>query len=98
MIVTVQYLQPDKNGMLSYRRKFPKDLIRFIPSASPTGRGRVEFKVSLRARNIDTAGAKERLAQAERDYNAIVEKARRVATGDFHRIDQPLISYLADNY
>ena len=98
MIVTVQYLQPDKNGMLSYRRKFPKDLMRFLPGASPTGRGRVEFKVSLRTRNIDEAGAKERLAQAERDYLAIVEKARRVATGDFHRLDQPLIRFLADNY
>lgn len=99
MEMAVGHLRREKDtGVLTYRRRFPKDLVNFIPSQSPAGKGRAEFKVSLRTRDIDAAGAKERLAEAERDYLAIVEKARRVASGNFHRLDERLIKYLADNY
>ena len=93
------HIRKDKDtNVLTYRRRFPKDLVSYIPSRSPEGRGRAEFKVSLRTTDMDTAGAKDRLAEAERDYLALVEKARRVATGNFDRLDPHLIRYLADNY
>jgi integrase len=99
MEMTVRHVRRDKmTGILYYRRRFPKDLVSYIPSQSPTGRGRRELNVSLLTKDIDAPGAKDRLAETERDYLAIVEKARRVATGNFHRLDERLIRYLADNY
>ena len=99
MEVVVDYLQPDRStGFLSYRRKFPKDLVRFIPSRSPTGRGRVELKVSLRTRDMNAPGAMDRYLEAEREYQAIVDRARKLSTGNFDCLDEPLVRYLADTY
>ena len=41
MIVVVDHIKTDKtSGVLIYRRKFPKDLIPFVPSGGSGGRGR----------------------------------------------------------
>ena len=98
MLVTFAYLQTEKNGKLSYRRKFPKDLVRFIPSASPTGGGRVELKVSLRSLNISDQAARAAYAKAEQAYAAIVATAHRVATRTYDPLDETLVRYLADRY
>ena len=102
MIVSVKYLQTEKSGMLIYRRKFPKGLVRFIPSASPTGRGRIELKVSLGAKDLDAPQARERYRAAEADYDAIVGAAERSRatelkrmSGHFDVLDAKTISYLA---
>lgn len=99
MIVVLTYLQPDKKtGILSYRRKFPKELAPLIPSKSPTGRGRTELKVSLRSADINAPGARGRYAEAEQQYEAIVTKARRIADQSFDSLNEPLVRYLADRY
>lgn len=91
MIVKFEYLQREKSGRLSYRRKFPKDLVRFIPSASPTGRGRTELKVALGSTNINEPSARARYEEAEQNYDAVVAKARRVATRSYDTLDDALI-------
>lgn len=105
MILAVQYLQTDKNGILNYRRKFPKDLVRFIPSASPTGKGRVEFKVSLRAKSINEAGAMDRYRTKQREFDEIVADATRKkaayekrTAGAFDELDTATIAALAARY
>ncbi len=98
MIVTFAYLQTEKNGRLSYRRKFPKELVAFIPSASPTGKGRTEFKVSLRSSSISDPAARAIYAEAEQEFAAIVARARRVATQAYDPLDDALIRYLAESY
>jgi len=91
MKIVVGFLQSDKiSGILSYRRKFPKELVALIPSASPTGRGRVEFKTSLKTRDINSPGAMERFANAQREYNRIVAAARRAkAFNEKHAVLAP---------
>lgn len=98
MFVTFAYLQTEKNGRLSYRRKFPRDLVDFIPSASPTGKGRVELKVSLLSSNISDPAARARYAEAEQEFAAVVARARRVATQAYDHLDEALIRYLKDTY
>ena len=98
MIVKFAYLQREKSGRLSYRRKFPKELVSHIPSASPTGRGRVEFKVSLRSSDINDPAARSRYDDAERDFEALVARAKRLATQSYNRLDEALIRFLADTY
>lgn len=99
MARVVDYLQADrKSGILSYRRKFPTELVAFIPSASPKGRGRVEMKVSLRSPDINAPGTLDRYLAVERDYVAVVERAQKLASGSYDRIEAPLIQYLATTY
>lgn len=99
MEIVVKYLQADKkSGILSYRRRFPKELVKFIPSASPSGRGRVEMKVSLHTPDIKRPGALELYAAIERDYQKIVDKALKVASGGYDRLEEPLIQFLASTY
>jgi len=39
MYVVIEYVQPDKKrGILSYRRSFPKDPMRFIPAQAEAER------------------------------------------------------------
>jgi hypothetical protein len=99
MKVVMQHLQRDrKSGLLSYRRRFPKDLVQFIPSQGSKGLGRMELKVSLRSADISDPGARARYADAEAQFDAFVEKARRVATNSYDRLDPALVRYLADAY
>lgn len=98
MIVKFGYLQREKSGRLSYRRKFPKELVIHIPSASPTGRGRTEFKVSLRSSNINDPAARSRYDEAEREFEAVVAKANRRATLSYDPLDHALIRFLGDTY
>jgi integrase len=99
MKVVMQHLQRDrKSGLLSYRRRFPQDLVPFIPSQGSNGLGRLELKVSLRSPSISDPIARARYAEAEAQFNAIVEKARRVATNNYDRLDPVLVRHLADAY
>src|SRR3546814_18411915 len=94
MEVVVKHLQRDKaTGILSYRRRFPKELAQYIPSGRPTDRGRTELKVSLRATSLDNAAAKDRLAEAERQYEDIVSRARKMAAGQFDPLDDATIPF-----
>lgn len=96
MKVVIMHLQRDKaTGIFSYRRRFPKELIRHIPSDSPTGKGRTELKVSLRATSLDDPKAKARLAAAESEYEALVSKAQKLANGTFDPLDAATITFLA---
>lgn len=106
MIVVVDYLQPDvKSGILSYRRKFPKDLVEFLPGASPTGRGRIEYKKSLQVRSINEPGGMDRYSRVQAEYDMIVASARRDKaakhkrdTGTYDVLDSPTIALLAERY
>lgn len=98
MFVTFAYLQTEKSGRRSYRRKFPKALVAFIPSSSPNGSGRKELKVSLLSDNISDPAARARYADAEKAFSATVAKARRVAAQDYDAISDALIRYLTDTY
>lgn len=98
MIVTFRYLQREKSGRLSYRRKFPKELVSYIPSGSPTGRGRVEFKVSLRSSSINDPAARARYDDAEREFGLLVARANRLATQSYDPLDGALVKFLADTY
>lgn len=106
MRVVVDYLQTNPtSGVLSYRRKFPKELVRFIPSRSPTGKGRVELKVSLRGRDLNAPGVLDRYRAAEQAFDEIVasgEQKRAAfakrASGAFDELDGPTIAALAARY
>lgn len=99
MEVLMQFLQRDKkSGYLSYRRRFPLELIPLIPSKSPTGRGRTELKVSLGSASAGDAEARKRYEQAELEYERIVTRARRVATRSYDQLDAPLIAFLSQTY
>ncbi|MBC2665684.1 tyrosine-type recombinase/integrase [Novosphingobium flavum] len=105
MKVVVSYLQTEKSGILSYRRKFPKELVQLIPSSSPTGRGRIEYKKSLHARSLNEPGAMDRYRAAERDFENIVAAARKAevaghkrALGNYDELDAPTIAILAERY
>ena len=102
MILVVAYLRTDPSGILVYRRKFLKALRPFIPSGSPSGYGRMELKVSLRAKSLNVPIAGERLEGAKRQYAQIVaaaEKARAAAqkraAGEYDDLDGPTIAALA---
>lgn len=106
MFVVVNHIKTDKDsGVLIYRRKFPKDLIPFVPGKSPGGRGRAEFKKSLRTKSMTAPGAAARLQEAQDAFDALVRLAERQrtastkrATGAFDVLDQPTIAYLAECY
>lgn len=106
MFVVVNHIKTDKDsGVLIYRRKFPKDLIPFVPGKSPNGRGRAEFKKSLRTKSMTAPGAAARLQEAQDAFDALVRLAERQrtastkrATGAFDVLDQPTIAYLAECY
>lgn len=98
MILEVGYVRPEKSGILVYRRKFTAELVPFIPGRSPTGKGRIELKRSLKARSLNEPGAKDRLRDAEAEFIAIEAKAQRLATRSFDALGEPLIRYLADTY
>ena len=55
MILVVDHIKTDKvSGVLIYRRKFPKDLVAYVPGNSPKGLGRIEYKKCLRAKSAGT--------------------------------------------
>lgn len=99
MEVVLMHLQRDKkSGFLSYRRRFPTELVSLIPGKTATGLGRKELKVSLKARDINQPGARARYAEAEAEYEAIVARAQRLASRSYDRLDSTLISELAGRY
>ncbi len=99
MIVVVDYLRTHRTSrILMYRRRFPRDLVKFIPSASPTGRGREMFQFSLGARSINEAGALDRYRELEGEYNAIVEVARRQANRSFDEVTDALVDFFRQTY
>jgi integrase len=106
MRVVMQHLQRDrKSGLLSYRRRFPKDLVPFIPSASPNGRGRTEYKKSLNVRSINEQGGIDRYRQMQAEYDLIVAAAGRAKAAKHKRdtraydvLDSPTIALLAERY
>jgi len=78
MIVVVDHIKTDKvSGVLIYRRKFPKDLVPYVPGSSPKGRGRIEYKKSLRAKSMGTPGVAARLQEAQDEYSELVRVAER---------------------
>ena len=98
MEVVLMHLQRDKkSGILSYRKRFPTDLIPHIPSRSPTGRGRTELKVSLGAKDMREPGATERYNQIDREWEEIVLRARKRASGTYDPLDAETIAYLASH-
>jgi hypothetical protein len=99
MLVKIDHVKEDiGSGILIYRRKFPRDLVRFIPGRSSAGRGRIELKVSLRSKDIRSAGAIDRYRQAQQQYEQIVGAARKRASGSFDTLDAPLINYLVTRH
>ncbi|WP_226699438.1 tyrosine-type recombinase/integrase [Qipengyuania gaetbuli] len=98
MEVVLMHLQRDKkSGILSYRRRFPTDLIPHLPSRSPTGRGRTELKVSLGAKDMREPGATERYNQIDRQWEEIVLRAQKRASGTYDPLDAETIAYLASH-
>jgi integrase len=96
MRVRVDYLIPDKkSGRLIYRRRFPQELIPYIPSRDPRARGRSEFKASLHATSLNAPGAMERYKAIEFEYEDIVAKARKRAAGQFDDLDARTIAIIA---
>jgi hypothetical protein len=96
MDVVMQHLQRDKkSGLLSYRRRFPTELIPYIPSKSPNGKGRSELKVSLGVRDMKEPGATGRYSQADQAWTKIVEKARKRTSSTFDQLDAETSAYLA---
>ncbi len=78
MIVVVDHIKTDKvSGVLIYRRKFPKDLVPYVPGNSPKGRGRIEYKKSLRAKSMGTPGVAARLQEAQDEFNELTRLAER---------------------
>lgn len=98
MEVVLMHLQRDKkSGLLSYRRRFPQDLISFIPGNSPSGGGRSELKRALGVRDLREPCGTERYSQADSEWAEIVGKARKRASGAFDRLDAETIAYLASH-
>jgi len=103
MIVVLDFLHEDPNsGRLLYRRKFPKDLVPFIPSA---GQRRELFKRSLQTKSMSTPGAMERYVAAVEEFQGIVaaaqqarEAAHKRATGKFDVLDAGDVAALAARY
>ena len=96
MEVNVLYLHPDpKTGVLRYRRVFPKPLRAYVRDG---GRPLTELKVSLEARSINEPGAKARFDAAAAKYEQMVARARKLASGAFDPLDQPLAQFLANKY
>lgn len=99
MEVVMQHLQRDrKSGFLSYRRRFPLELVPHIPSKSPTGRGRTELKVSLGSASAGDAEARKRYEQADQEFERIVARARRMASRSYDQLDAPLIAFMSETY
>lgn len=99
MEVVLMHLQRhQKSGLLSYRRRFPTELVDLIPGKTATGTGRKELKVSLKAKDINQPGARARYAEAEAEYDAIVARAHRLASQNYDRLDSALVSFLAEKY
>lgn len=92
-------------GILIYRRRFPQELVKFIPRADGGGMGRNELRVSLQGLNIDDPGVGERWQQAKADFERIVTQARaaeasaeKKVAGAFDTLTAPIIAYLSETY
>ena len=102
----VDYVKPHKvSGILIYRRRFPQELVPYIPRADGGGLGRKELCVSLLSKNIDDAGAVERWHAAKTQFARLVTEAKRSeaiaskrSTGTFDVLSAPQIAYLAEAY
>lgn len=105
MIVVLDYIREDRiSGRLIYRRKFPKELVPFIPSASEGG-VRELFKRSLHTKSMSAPGATERYAAARQEFDTIVAAAERAreasekqASGNFDVLDAGDVASLAARY
>lgn len=103
MIVVVDHIKTDKDsGVLIYRRKFPKDLVPFVPGKNTKGRGRIEYKKSLRAKSMGTPGVAARLQEAQDEFNELVRvaerqrsTARKRASGTHDPLDASTIARIA---
>lgn len=96
MKVNVKHLQPDpKTGILRYRRAFPVEL---RPYAGEGDKPLSELKISLGSRSLDDPDAKANHAAAAKRYDELVARARKLARGEFDRLDPPLIAYLAAHF
>lgn len=95
MGILVQHVQSHpKTGRLSFRRAFPPHLLLFIP-AGPSGRVPVELKISLGTKDASGPEFHSRYAAALAQFELIVAKARKVASGSYDALDAPRIAYLA---
>lgn len=96
MELKVDHLMRDKkSALLTYRRRFPQELVPYIPSKSPKGSGRKELKVSLKASSMNDPVARARYDEADRLWGEIVDKARKKASGTYDKLDADTISGLA---
>lgn len=81
MGASVDHLQRHaKTGRLSFRKAFPSELRPHIPNQP------VELKRSLGASNISDPNALGRFQTASAEYDAVVAKARKLATKSFDRV------------
>lgn len=95
MGILVQHVQSHpKTGRLSFRRAFPPHLLPFIP-AGPSGRAPVELKISLGTKDASGPEFHGRYADALAQFELIVAKANKVASGSYDALDAPRIAYLA---
>lgn len=95
--MTLDYLRTI-NGRLYYGRRFPTELVAYIPAKKGRGEGREFFKKSLRAKTINDPGAMDRLRAAQTEFDEICEKAKRAATRTYDHLTDELIGFLADTY
>ncbi|WP_164843998.1 tyrosine-type recombinase/integrase [Croceicoccus ponticola] len=56
------------------------------------------MKVSLRVSDMNSPGAMDSYQAIEREYEDIVRAARKLATGTYDRLDEPMIAFLAEKY
>lgn len=98
MILNVDYLRTDPSGILIYRRKFPRELVRHIPGRSLSGSGRVEFKKSIRAKSLNDPGAMDRYRSVQEEFQRIVEEAQRLVTRSYDALDDQIVEFLAQSY
>jgi integrase len=102
----VGYVKADtRSGVLIYRRRFPLELVPFIPLADGAGLGRKELRVSLQGRTMDDPGVSVRWQNAKAEFDEIVqlaraaeEVARKKGEGQFDAVTPPLIAYLAEAF
>lgn len=101
----VSYVRPGKNGILIYRRRFPQELVPYIPLASRSGMGRKEFCVSLLAKSLDDPVAAQRWQATKAEYDRIVTEARHAeatalkrSAGKYDTLLPTEIAFLAEAF
>ncbi|MEH6757739.1 MAG: hypothetical protein V7676_09515 [Parasphingorhabdus sp.] len=93
MGIILKYIQKNPQaGLLYYRRLFPAALRQYIPSQPQ------HLKRSLKATAIDAPGALARYKEAHDEYERLVALARKVQTGTYDTLDEPMIIYLTAKF